>query len=63
MSGFEVGLVYRVSFRVAKSTEGNPVSKNQTKPKEKGWKEREKGRSTEGNLEYVHIVNHEENRM
>jgi hypothetical protein len=37
---FEASLVYRVSSRIAKATERNPVSKNQKKKKKK--KEEEK---------------------
>jgi hypothetical protein len=39
ISEFEASLVYRVSSRTARATQGNPVSKNQ---KEKRKKERRK---------------------
>jgi hypothetical protein len=32
ISEFEASLVYRVSSRIARATQRNPVSKNQTKP-------------------------------
>ena len=39
ISEFEVSLVYRVSSRIARATQKNPVSKNKTKQK----KEHERG--------------------
>jgi hypothetical protein len=39
ISEFEASLVYKVSFRTARATQRNPVSKNQ-KPKKKKKKER-----------------------
>jgi hypothetical protein len=35
ISEFEASLVYRVSFRTAKATQKNPVSKNNKKKKKK----------------------------
>jgi hypothetical protein len=38
ISGFEVGLVYRASFRTARATLRNPALKNKTKNKQtKGY--------------------------
>jgi hypothetical protein len=36
ISEFEARLVYRVSFRIARATQRNLVSKNQKKKKKKG---------------------------
>jgi hypothetical protein len=35
ISEFEASLVYRVSSRIARATQRNPVSKNKTKQKKK----------------------------
>jgi hypothetical protein len=40
ISEFEASLVYRVSSRTARATQGNPVSKNQEKKKKKKKKTR-----------------------
>jgi hypothetical protein len=39
ISEFEASLVYRVSFRTARATQRNPVSKNKKKKKKKKGKE------------------------
>jgi ribosomal protein S4E len=49
ISKFEASLVYRVSSRTARATQTNPVSKNQTKPKQNKTKtktQNQKGKST-----------------
>jgi hypothetical protein len=38
ISEFEATLVYRVSFRTARATQRNPVSKNKTNKKQKNKK-------------------------
>jgi hypothetical protein len=44
ISEFEASLVYKVSFRTARTAQRNPVSKNKNKKKRK---EKEKQRETE----------------
>jgi hypothetical protein len=42
ISEFEASLVYRVSFRTARATQRNPVSRNKTKQKTKTNKQTNK---------------------
>jgi hypothetical protein len=52
ISEFEASLVYRVSSRTARATQGNPVSKNQEKKKKKKKKNKKRkgnGKSQKGN--------------
>ena len=42
LCGFKASLLYRVSSRAARTTQGNPVSKNQKEKKKERKREREK---------------------
>jgi hypothetical protein len=46
ISEFEVSLVYKVSSRIARAIQRNPVSKNQTKPKQNKTKNKTKQNKT-----------------
>jgi hypothetical protein len=46
ISEFEASLVYRVSFRTARATNRNPVSKKKTKKKQKKKKKQNKTKKT-----------------
>jgi hypothetical protein len=46
ISEFKASLVYKVSSRAARATQRNPVSKNQTKPKQNKTKKTKKPKTT-----------------
>jgi hypothetical protein len=46
ISEFEASLVYRVSFRTARATQRNPVSKNQIKPNKTNKQKNPKNKQT-----------------